>query len=136
MSEHISLLNDILSKFYEYKTDTISLNLYNEFKTVEESLFYSCIDKLEKDGYLVNVSNDKSKYAIYKISFDGLVFKEMGGYKEQEKINHLEGLEINLHTIKKRNAKLIAQGKWIFAIGIIALVLWEILKSVYNHLYH
>lgn len=96
------------------------------------------LNKLKKDEYVCReeITNKLTKEVVngYRITFEGLLFYNQGGY-EQEMIRRnaesirVEKLEISQQTLM---AKLNVLTGWV-AGGTIALVLVEILKMLNDH---
>lgn len=99
--KHLNILDDLLrylsitkhNQFNSFVQDkenkTILLNL------IDKSILHSALLKLVKDGY-VNTESENSidplfkspkKDHYYKISFEGMVFIENGGYENQNREN-------------------------------------------------
>lgn len=98
------------------------------------------LNKLIKDGYVefqevrLSYENPMTNEPIivrrYWISFEGKIFVETGGYKEaiRKEAAQIKANETDV-LVKLRNDKRLVIGTWVVAIGAIALVLWEMIKT-------
>lgn len=100
------------------------------------------LDKLHKDGYVDRediptsrdniFTNQPEMLRRYWISFEGKVFVETGGYKEAIRKENIKMKAIeNAELVRLRNDKRLVYGTWAVAVGAIALVVWEMIKTFY-----
>jgi hypothetical protein len=136
--KHLNILDDLLrylsitkhNQFNSFVQDkdnkTILLNL------IDKSILHSALLKLVKDGY-VNTESDNSidplfkspkKDHYYKISFEGMVFIENGGYENEYRKNQKEQIEYS--DLQKRQSlledkQLKTQNQLVFLTFLVAL---------------
>jgi hypothetical protein len=97
------------------------------------------VNKLVKDGFCdfhemlseqpydkLNLIRDR----LYYISFEGKLLRNSGGYVQKERNVKLqsEAAKVDLE-IRKRNERRLVVGTYLVAIGAIALVIWEVIKT-------
>lgn len=135
-----------LNKDHEYQNSIPSVHKGIEHK-FDQATVHNVLDKLVKDGYAVMIdvkyldpiikeNSIKTSAWTYKITFEGQLFIQKGGYHQQEADNilHRASRETD-ERLRKRNEKLLARGTIWLAILTGALVLTEILVH-WNELRH
>jgi hypothetical protein len=130
-----SLLNFLYNKKYKYVLfeDVIKEHFGGDR---ENNDVEGLIVKLDKDGLLDTEwhKDPGRKFGLteqgaYKLSYDGILFKENGGYQAKDKRDKLEMENIRTDLrIRKRNDRLLMLGAIGAAIGALGLVGWEIFK--------
>ena len=136
------LINYLFSKKEQYSTYTEIKKRFSEYD-VEGLLI-----KLDKDGFIDSGSISRirrsisgketnalgqSEEGIYKLSFEGIMFKLSGGYNQKLRIDYLnaKNLEIDVR-IRRRNEKITAIGSLVAGLTGSILVSWEIIKMAYK----
>lgn len=102
-----------------------------------------CLKKLNKDGYLYFMDNEKknipsdvvgfyyNRQLNYLITFDGKLFlKNIGGYEKQKEIDDLKTEEIknDLET-RRRNDHRLVVGTFLAGLAATGLITWEVYKT-------
>ena len=137
--EKLDAVLDFLNKDHEYQHKVIGVQQGLSIK-LDEPTVHKILDKLVKDGYadMINIPLDppinmgggffKSSEFTYRITFEGQVFIQKGGYRQQEADNSLHRANLEtLERLRRRNEKLLSRGTIWLAILTGALVLTEIL---------
>jgi DNA-binding PadR family transcriptional regulator len=116
-------------------TDSISIKL-------NSPEVHKVLDKLVKDGYaemrnvpyekpIVKEETVKTSEYTYIITFEGQLFLQKGGYRQQEIDNNLHRASLEtLESIRRQNERLLSSGTVWLAILTGALVLTEILTHL------
>ena len=151
--EHIKILDELLkhltetehTEFGRIRNETIEKSEF--LKDIGNSTLHSALLKLVKDGYVNQTSKHSTDQLFntprtdhyYKISFEGLVFIDSGGYENQNRENQrienwnneMTERQNALESKQSRNQGQLVVLTWIIAIGtLIAGVYYflEILK--------
>ena len=127
---YLNILDNILNHFYiNLGKEITPFDIRNDFK-ISEDLFFACIEKIHKSGHLDKIRFDKraEEKAIYKINFEGILFKENSGY-----VSHYEKDQCQMRIRNLKDYALII-GTWFAGIGATALVVWEVYKHYCLHI--
>lgn len=91
------------------------------------------VNRLEKDGY---VTQNATGAHVCKITFDGILFLETGGYKEQKRRDdfNVQYLETD-QRIRRRNESWTSVGAVAAAVIAGILLLFDVSKVLYHHRY-
>ena len=124
------LLNTKFNSFDEIRNDA---NEKSDFlKEIDNLTFKSALKKLEKDGYVYIVSENKiskifnnniTEY-FYSISFEGVIFLKYGGYVYQQVENQIEKIQLEKlqnNAVHQANEQLSLHRQVVFLTWAIAL---------------
>ncbi len=121
----LTFLYDNYSK-YRFTLPVLATQLIKEFPQLDLwGELVSILNKLEKDEF-VEFDDRDDPNRVYRITFEGKLFKQLGGYKEKDKIEKAKNLRMNLQNFA------IALGTSVAG----AYYLLEIIKFVVKHFYH
>ncbi len=137
----VELLDTFLNYFVNADEQYILLGKVANHFRLSMTPVSEIVDRLVLDGNLKAVENTMlipgtdSKVGSdfkYSITFDGRLFYEGGGYKEQKRLAALKNAEIETkNKIAARNDKRLVWGTWAAAIAAFLVIAWQVFTYFY-----
>lgn len=126
--DYTFILDNILNYFYDHSSEQIiPSNIKSNFD-LNETLFYAAIEKIHRSSHIDKLNNERAEKAVCQINFDGILFKESGGYQITKNNTQKE------NRIKSVKDWLLIGGTWLAGLGALSLTIWEIYKHFYLHI--
>lgn len=129
---HTGKIDLIINKIYSDKAASFE-TLYHKYvypsMILPQEDLQAILDKLVRDGYSVLKPNN-----YYYLTFEGILFKESGGYQERQRLDKIiaDQTELTLSQSQK-NADLIVFWTSVASVVGALLLLWQIFVYMYPH---
>jgi hypothetical protein len=122
----IEKIDCLLNYFYSEKSRQVIFSDISQHFKIDNGLVREILDRLINDGHVKEFKQQKPvnpEYHTYSITFNGRIFKEAGGYKEDQKARN------TLFRKKRIQNVLLTCGT--VAAGLYGI--FEIIKWIFHH---